>query len=81
MLNYELFKNLILLGCPLGFVASEFLDEEPPFMAFSSILGRHNLRDLLPVVIIKIFHKFGVFDHEGEEAILEQMGLIILPLG
>ena len=49
-------------------------------MAFSGVFSWHDFGDLLPIVVVEVFNKFGVFYHEGEEAILEQMRLVILPL-
>lgn len=80
MFHNELLEDLIFLCGPLGLVASQFLDEEPSLVAFLGVLCRDNLCDLLPIIIIKVFDELGVLDHESEEAILEQMRLIILPL-
>lgn len=71
MFDDELFEYLVLLGGPFGLVAAEFLDEEPPFMAFPGIFGGHDFGDLLPIIVVEILNEFGVFYHEGEEAILK----------
>lgn len=49
-------------------------------MTLLGILGGHNLCNLFPVLVIELFDKLGILDHEGKQSILEQMCLIILPL-
>lgn len=49
-------------------------------MALLGVLGRHNLGDLFPVLVIKLLYELGILDHEREKTILEQMCLVILPL-
>lgn len=81
MLNDQLLEDFILLSGPLCFVAAQFLDEKPSFVTLFGVLGWYNFGDLLPIVVVEVFHEFGVLDHERKEAILKQMCLIILPLG
>lgn len=81
MLNDELLEYFVLLGGPFRLVAAEFLDEEPPFMAFPCVLGRDDFGNLFPIIVVEIFNEFGVLYHEGEEAVLEQVSLVIFPLG
>lgn len=81
MLHNKLFEYLILLRGPLRLVATQFLDEQPSFVAFAGVFGWHDFGDLFPVSIIKIFNELRVLDHKRKEPILEQMRLIVLPLG
>ena len=80
MVDNELLEDLVLLRRPLGFVATQFLNEQPSLVAFSGILGGYDLRDLLPIVVVEIFNEFGVLHHVREEAVLEEVRLVIFPL-
>ena len=49
-------------------------------MALFRILRGHDLRYLLPIIVIEVLHKLRVLDQESKKSILKQMSLIILPL-
>ena len=36
---------------------------------------------MLPVLLVEVFNVFLILDHEGEETVLEEMSLIVFPLG
>ena len=80
MLHDELFKDLVLLRSPLCLIATQFLDEKPSFVALFGVFSWDNFSDLLPIIVVEIFNELRVLNHEGEEAILEQMGFIVFPL-
>lgn len=76
----ELDQHQVLFLSPLGLVSSKLLNEQPSFIAFLSVLGWDDLSNLLPVLLVEIFHVLRVLDHEGEETVLEQMSFVVLPL-
>lgn len=65
---------------PFDLVATEFLNEQPSLLTLLGVFSRDNFGNLKPVIIIKLFDRFGILNHEGEEAVLEEMGLVIFPL-
>ena len=36
---------------------------------------------MLPVLLVEVFNVFLILDHEGEETVLEEMSLVVFPLG
>ena len=73
-------EHLILDLRPLGLVAAKFLDEEPPLLALLRVLRRDDVCDLLPVGHREVLDTPVLLDHIGEQSILEEVSLIVLPL-
>jgi hypothetical protein len=49
-------------------------------MALFCILCWNNLRNLFPVLVVKLFDEFGILNHKCKQPVLKEMRLIILPL-
>lgn len=80
LLDDELFEDLVLLVGPLGLVASDLLDEEPPLLALLPVLGGYDLGHLFPVVAGEVLDIHVVLDDVGKQPVLEQVRLVLLPL-
>lgn len=74
-------QSHVLFLSPLRFVSPKLLNEQPSLVAFLSVLRRHDLGYLVPVLLVEVFDVFGILDHESEETVLEEMSLVVFPLG
>lgn len=57
------------------------MDKLPALLTFLRVFRRHYLSNLLPVLVLEVLHELAVLDHESEQAVLEQVRLVVLPLG
>lgn len=80
VLDDKLLQNHVFVVCPLVFVAALFLNEQPTLLALFGVLRGHDLRQLIPVLGVKLLDIELVLDHVRKQAVLKQHGLVVLPL-
>ena len=57
------------------------MNKLPTFLTFLRVFSRNYLGNLLPVLVLEVLHELTVLDHEREQAVLEEVRLVVLPLG